>query len=132
MKKLFLLFLSSVIAVMSIGCMKKTFPFHQEVAEITSVEIVEAQSSKEFTVKCSVSSDEIDDFIVKLQKIKFGKSIGDPISIHGNAIKITYANDDYEIITHFASEYVENDVAYLLFVYCDEEEFNDLISKYLD
>ena len=23
-------------------------------------------------------------------------------------------------------------VAYLLFVYCDEEEFNDLISKYLD
>ena len=71
MKKLFLIILSSVIAVMSIGCMKKTFSFHQEVAEITSVEIVEAQSSKEFTVKCSLSSDEIDDFIVQFKKIKF-------------------------------------------------------------
>lgn len=133
MKKTLFSFLLFLILLFIAGCSGKTYSFKNSVDEIESIEIVSAESSLEFTVTKTLSETEKQDFLEQFQKIQFDNYyIGDPMSVSGNSVKITYKNGDYEIICHYWAEYVKNDDVYFVRKSCNEEEFNELLEKFLE
>jgi hypothetical protein len=54
------------------------------------------------------------------------------MSVHGDAIKITYKNGAYEMICFSWSEYVKNGKIYFVRRNCDEEDFKDLLNSFLE
>ncbi len=90
------------------ACNEITYEFKYSVDEIESIEIVSAENSLEFTVTKTLSEAEKDDFIEKFQTLRFDSYFaGDPMSVYGNAVKITYQNGDYEMICYYWAEYVK-------------------------
>lgn len=132
MKKLCMI--CSLLVLLSIaGCGKKPYELKNPVDKIERIEIVLAEDSLTFSVVKTLSETETTDFIKKLQTIKFDSYfLGDPISVNGNAVKITYQNGDYEMICYRWSEYVKNDEVYFIRKSCDEKEFNSLLNSFLE
>ncbi len=129
------LFICCVLFVLFIfaGCNDKTYEFRNSVDEIKCIEIVSAESSLEYTVIKTLSKTEKDDFIEELRSLQFGRYIaGDPMSVYGDAVKITYQDGDYEMICYYWAEYVKNGEIYPVQRSCDEKEFTELLSGYLD
>ena len=133
MRKTLFIALILTVLIFVTGCSGKTYEFKKPIDEIESVEIVLAKSSVEFTVTKALSEIEKDAFIEKFQTLRFDTYIlGDPMSISGNAVKITYQNGDYEMICYYWAEYVKNGDVYNVRKSCDEREFNKLINEFLD
>lgn len=133
MKKI--LFVSCIFLVLlsCTGCSEKAYEFKNSVDKIESIEIVLAENSLEFTVLKTFSETEKNDFIEKFQAIKFyNYFMGDPMSVNGNAVKITYQNGDYEMICYNWAEYVKNGEVYFIRKSCDEKEFNELLDNFLE
>lgn len=115
------------------SCNGKTYVLKNPVDEIASIEIVSAENSLEYTVTKTLSEKEKNEFIEKFQAIRFDSYlIGDPMSVNGNAVKITYLNGDYEMICYYWAEYVKNGEAYSVRNSCDEKEFNELLNSFLE
>lgn len=115
------------------ACNEITYEFKYSVDEIESIEIVSAENSLEFTVTKTLSEAEKDDFIEKFQTLRFDSYFaGDPMSVYGNAVKITYQNGDYEMICYYWAEYVKNGEVYSVRKSCDEEDFNMLLNNFLE
>lgn len=133
MKKNMLIIILVIITTIFIGCKEGSFRFSQNVENIESIDIVNADDCFEYSVEKTLSEEEMLDFLNQFQKIEFyGAVFGDPVTFHGRGIKITYENGDYEMVTHLSSERVENGKRQLSRRYCDEDEFNDLIEKFSD
>lgn len=133
MKKLLLFCYILAVMLLLYGCGEKKYEFKRPVDKIENIEIVSAESSLEFTVIKTLSETEKNDFIKKFQAIKFySYYIGDPMSVHGNSVKITYQNEDYEMICCYWSEYVKNGEVYFVRKRCDEKEFNELLNNFLN
>lgn len=114
------------------GCSGNSYFFEEPVDEINSIEIVSAESSLEYTVLKTLSETEKEDFIEQFLKIEFyNYYIGDPMSVNGNAVKIAYANGNYEMICPCWSEYVKDGVIQYRWKNCNENEFNELLNKFL-
>ena len=106
------------------SCSEKTYALKNSVEQIESIEIVSAENSLEFTVTKTLSETEENDFLEKFQTIKFDSYfVGDPMSVNGNAVKITYQNGDYEMICYYWAEYVKNGEVYFVRKSCDEKEW---------
>lgn len=115
------------------GCGRKTYELKNPVDKIKSIEIVLAENSLEFTITKTLSETEMNDFMEKFQMIKFYTYlIGDPMSVNGNAVKITYQDGDYEMICYYWAEYVTNDEVHFVRKGCDENEFNELLNSFID
>jgi hypothetical protein len=129
MKKIFLIFFCLILLT---GCSSKPYEFENPVDEIESIEIVFAENSLEYTVVKTLSETEKNDFIEKFQKIEFDRYIiGDPMSVYGNAVKISYQNGDYEMVCYCWADYVKNGEVYFRWKNCDEKEFNELLNSFL-
>lgn len=127
------LFIIQIFIVFCIftGCGEKTYSFQKTVDEIQSIAIVSAKSSLDFTVIKELSQTEQKVFLEKFKTIEFQNYyIGDPMSLSGDAIKITYQNGDYEMICYYWSEYVKNGEVYFVPKNCDEDTFNDLLENF--
>ncbi|MBE6649625.1 MAG: hypothetical protein E7614_08960 [Ruminococcaceae bacterium] len=132
MKKFLSIALFLCILLFFTACGTKPYSFEKSIDEIQSVEIVFAKSSLDFTVIKTLSETEKNVFFEQYQEIGFHRYyIGDPMSIYGDAIKITYQNGDYEMICHYWSEYVEDGRIHFGWKNCNEEEFNKLLNKFL-
>lgn len=115
------------------SCSEKTNALKNSVEQIESIEIVSAENSLEFTVTKTLSETEENDFLEKFQTIKFDSYfVGDPMSVNGNAVKITYQNGDYEMICYYWAEYVKNGEVYFVRKSCDEKEFDELLNSFLE
>lgn len=115
------------------SCSEKTYALKNSVEQIESIEIVSAENSLEFTVTKTLSETEENDFLEKFQTIKFDSYfVGDPMSVNGNAVKITYQNGDYEMICYYWAEYVKNGEVYFVRKSCDEKEFDELLNSFLE
>lgn len=53
------------------------------------------------------------------------------MSVSGNAVKITYRNEDYEMVCYSWAEYIENGEVYFIQKSCNEKEFNELLDSFL-
>ena len=132
MKKLLFITLLLLVLLSFAGCSEKTYMLKNSVDEIKSIEIVSAENSLEYTVTKTLSETEKEDFLEQLQKIKFDSYyVGDPMSVNGNAVKITYQKGDYEMICYYWAEYVKDGEVYFVRKSCDEEEFNELLNNFL-
>lgn len=135
MKKIVIALVVSLFAsVIFTGCRnEKTYTFKQPNNKIVNIEIVEAESSLEYFVIKTLSEIEQEDFLEQFESIKFSTYLfGDPLSVHGNAVKITYQNDDYEIICYSWAEYVKNGKVYFIKRFCDKEVFDELLDSFLE
>ena len=116
-----------------IGCGQTSYIFNNSLSEIKEIEIVDAENSLDFTVIKVLSDEEMGDFLEKFKKIKFNTYyIGDPMAVNGISVKITYNNNDYEMICHYWSEYVKDGEIYFVRQSCDEIEFIELLNNYLN
>lgn len=133
MKKIWLFMIPfSIILISFTGCVRNSYSFEEPIDEIESIEIVWAESSLEFTVTRILSEEERNDFLEQFQAIQFYRYLGDPPTLYGDSIKITYSNGDYEMICCYTAEYVKNDEVHFLFKRCDEEDFDKLLNKFLE
>ena len=129
-----LLSITSFLLVLIIltSCSGAPYSFKNSIDEIESIEIVSAESSLDFTVIKTLSEAEKNDFFERFNTIPFHSYyIGDPMSIAGNAVKITYQNGDYEVVCYYWAEYVKNGEIYFVWKSCDEEIFNELLESFL-
>ena len=132
MKKLFIS-LSSFIVIFITSCSDNLYSFKEPINEIESIEIVSVENSLEFTVVKILSESEKEEFLEQFQMIEFDSYyLGDPMSVNGDAVKITYQNGDYEMICYYWAEYVKNGEIYSVRKSCDEEEFNELLNSFLE
>ena len=115
------------------------YEFLHTTEEITSIEIVkllepETENTK-FKDEVLSTVDDIDSFIEKFTEINCKTtSLGSPtlMSVYTTAIKITYANGDYEFIDYDAQYMILSDrpggqLGYYRF---DKQEFKELIKQY--
>ncbi len=131
MKKCSVLICLLLVMLSFTGCGGSAYSFRNPVDEIERIEIVSAESSFEYTVIKALSEAEKSDFLERFQTIKFNAYYyGDPMSVSGNAIKITYQNGDYEMICYFWAEYVKNGEIYFNRRHCDEAVFHALIDDF--
>lgn len=122
-----------LILLLLTGCGENMYELQNPVSKIESIEIISAENSLEFTVIKTLSETEKNDFIEKFQMIKFDSYfVGDPMSVYGNAVKITYQDGDYEMICYYWAEYVKNGEVYFVRKSCNEKEFNELLNSFLD
>ena len=131
-KRLFIMAFLLVILVLT-GCSGSPYLFENPTDEIESIEIVSAENSLKFDVKKTLSEEEKKHFLEQFAAVNFHSYLlGDPMSVSGDAVKITYRNGDYEMICHCWAEYVQNGEIYFLWKYCEEEDFNNLLGSFLE
>ena len=127
------LIISLLCLLILTGCSSPTYSFKKSLKEIESIEIVYAESSLQFTIIKKLSEMEKNNFLEGFQKIKFNNYyMGDPMSVYGNSVKVTYQNGDYEMICYNWAEYVKNGETYFIRKNCNEKEFNDLLNNFLE
>lgn len=134
MKKYISVALLLLVLLALTGCSGKPYEFKKSVDEIKTIEIVWAEDSLDYTVRKTLSESEKEEFLEQFLELEFDRYLfGDPSSVHGDAVKITYKNGDYEIICHHWAEYVKNGKAGFLWKNCeDDEDFNNLLKKFSD
>ena len=132
MKKL-LIFCVLFVLLFLTGCEEKPYEFINQVDEIENIEIVSVKSIREFTVIKTLSDTQRTEFLEKFQEIMFSRYLfGDPLAVHGDGVKITYKNGEYEIICAHVTEYVWGDTEYFVMINCDKEEFSALRNSFLE
>ena len=113
------------------ACAESSYLLRKSVDDIEKIEIVSAKTSQDYSVLKTLSDDEKESFLVQFQEVGFRKYIaGDPMSVSGNAIKITYSDGSYEMVCDYWSEYVEDGKIYFNRCNCDEEEFLKLLEDF--
>lgn len=116
---------------------KASYDFLYPTEEISRVCIVSVtlDENEEIEVVEQIEIEDIDIFLADFANVSCYTYFGDPIGIHedGDALKIVYKNDDYELIYwNGQAEYQEdkgfrNYTGYHVF---EETEFKELISIY--
>ena len=89
-------------------------------------------SEEYITVIKAIESDKNEEFLSDFKKIKcYQPVVGSRIdSISGKAIRITYANGDIELITHYGTATVQNGEIHNSTTTFDSDQFSKLIDKY--
>ncbi len=139
MRKLYFIILV-IASTFLVGC-KEThdYVYMHESNQISSVDIVYTEifaNEIQITVLKEIDQSDIENIISKINAIKFNKYLYvDQASIYDKkAIRITYMNDDYEIITYDAQEiFFDTDQSSRLGrFYCLKTEFDEILSFYVE
>ena len=114
-----------------IGSSPGCYELRQSAGEIDRIELVTAEDSRQFTVVKTLSDAERADFLMQFLQLPFHTYlIGDPMSVHGNAVRIVYRNGDYEMICHHWAEYVTGDKMYFVRKNCGNTDFDHLWNRF--
>ena len=140
MKKVVILIFTFAIMFMGVGCEKKAeYEFLQDVSEINTIEIVKIGVSKEGEEIIPMTSISIvndkENFLREFLQINCYCNPGDPQGVVENAkvIKVIYNNGEFELIDVGGQSTYTLDRQYKHYAgfrYFDDNEFNELISKY--
>ncbi len=138
MKKV--VFIVMMILILIYGCGEKEFRFYHDIDEIERIEIVSVKFIPDEGIVsqdiiCSV--EDINAFINDFKDLEYDSFFGNPRGIVKDeiVIKITYTNDEYELIDsiggalYFNETGLKNYKGYHVFI---EEEFSELIEKYMN
>lgn len=127
MKKGFAVLLILLSLLLLTGCQPEAYELKEAAAAVTGIELVHAEDSRNFTVIKALSETERQDFLPQLQRLQtHSYMLGDPLSVSGDAIKITYENGNYEIICDCWAEYVTDGAVYFIRKNVDDAEFRQL------
>ena len=122
---------------------KKAYEFINKESEIRTIEIVKLceydQENGEYKEELISIVEDHAAFLSDFKKVECYNHWTDPTGVFEDSIviKITYQNDEYELIHHYGQgkyrHYDDNQSyfqPYAGYRYFDEEQFNDLIEKY--
>lgn len=138
------LFILTIMAFILVSCRpQRSYKFLQDVSKITTIEIVQLEYDAYYSVTISEILSSIEDkerFLNDFSQVScYSQSPPGGVEPGVKAIKILYNNGEYELVNEFGRTRVVyselmgeglhsmSDGPY----YLDEEEFNDLIEKYM-
>lgn len=134
----------SALAVLFCACgTYQSYPFYHDEDEITGIQIVNVQEdhiSLGYEIEKEIEIEQINKFILDFKELTFYVPefiIGDPASAIGRGLLFIYRNGDLEFITACWQDRIcvsesKEEIKYLYAMCtCDEQEFNDLLNKYL-
>ena len=134
MKKIFLLLL---FMFSLISCENDTYNWefnyeYEQITEIKIIEIIDELEYRELQVIESASAKEIYEDITNIKMMRYGPNLSSP---YGMCFMIVFSDGNYDIISQQESKhyiYTGGKIeSYNSWLYCDENEFNALIDKYL-
>lgn len=138
MKRLVLIVIS-LLAFFLCSCNENlNYPFMQPSKDITGIDIIYVDGYRDYKsydhleAIHSIAPEQWSIFIDSLNKITCKKQSYEPYySLSGNVIRITYADDSYEVISRYtgAQFSADGDLRYPV-IYFDSEEFDEFITKY--
>ena len=135
MKKIFLLI---IFILTLVGCDNNVYywKFNYQYEEVNKICIIETISEFKYHVVQEIDltlSEEIYNDVMSIEMKRYGPNLYSP---SGKCILIVFNNGEYDIISQIESKHYkykgENIFAYNSWLYCDENEFNELINKYLN
>lgn len=130
----------ATFSVVLCSCKKGSYPFYYDESEIYNISIVYILDGYNAYVnrdhyETILDIEDIGMFLTDFKKIKFSMfQFGDPVEIMSNdyAIKVSYRNGDYELITGYANDkIINNEPLPYGRENCDKEEFDNFINSYL-
>ena len=128
-----------VLVISLVGCVRNYYYNYEDLKEVVEeVEIIEitnqGKTIEDFKFIRKLSDEEKDEFMQDLAKIEFVYPFGDPYDFKdGIAFKISYVNQEYEIISELTTKrYKDEEEISWRMRNCSKEEFDNLISKYLN
>lgn len=131
-----ILFLIVIISLFSlVGCEADEYKLLHDKTDVSSVQIVEIVSTLNETQRnVLLDISDMDTFLTDFNQLQFERYlVGDPAKLtDGRAIKISYVNGDCEYIEYCAQEKIVDGASNFGVYYCDQDDFNNLMDKYLD
>ena len=120
----------------SLSVKKYAPPLHQSQDEIVRIELLDTHTYSEDSLYILQDS-EIQDFLVRLESVKFKRYISDPQHHYGIlAIKIVYRNGYYDILGMVINSYCTPDRENLAtdgwYYVSNQEDLVNLFSQYID
>ena len=154
-RKITALFVALMLAFSMAGCMiipvKTNVELRYDVTEITSIEIfnlgdevydvydLEELIDDNFIPVATLTSESYSDFADGLKKIEFTDTwvlvvaaVDVDDSFTGYVAKVTYANGEYEILSHGSQAYHNEEGHYVGTVVCEEGDWNRFIKEYME
>lgn len=138
MKRLFLIVMPLLVFFLC-SCNKNlNYTFMQPIEDITGIDIIyvdgyrDYKSYDQLEATHSVEPEQWNLFIDSLKKVTCKKQSYEPYySLSGIVIRITYADDSYELISRYtgAQFSADGDLRYPVIRF-DSEEFDEFITKY--
>lgn len=119
-----------ICIIFLLGCQSTSqYEFAQPTDQISNLELIEVIDNNESVLTTlNVSSSLLTD----IQALECKKYINDPShSINGLAVKISYNDSSYEIISWESNVYCTTSKCKYGFEYFDKDSFNDLLQDYL-
>ena len=106
---------------------------YEKVAQLKIIEIIDGFEYREVKEIDLSLADELFNDIIDIEMKRYGTNLSSP---SGKCFLIIFENGEYDIISQKESKHFkysgEKLLGYNSWLYCNEEEFNDLIDKYLD
>ena len=135
MKKIFLL----LIFILSlVGCNNNVYYWefnysYEEVDQIKIIEMIDDLDYREIQEIDLSLYEQIYNDIMNIEMKRYGTNLSSP---SGKCFLIVFENGEYDIISQKESKHFkyndEDILAYNSWLYCNENEFNELINKYLN
>lgn len=135
MKKIFLLLIFMLLLV---GCNNTIYHWefnysYEEVNQIMIIEIIDDLDYKEIQEIDLFLAEELYNDIMNIEMKRYGTNLS---SLSGKCFLIIFENGEYDIISKTESKHYKYKngeiLGYNSWLYCDENEFNELINKYLN
>lgn len=135
MKKIFLLLIFTLSLV---GCNNNVYywEFNYSYEEVDQIKIIEMIDDLDYRVIQEIDlslSEQIYNDIMNIEMKRYGTNLSSP---SGKCFLIVFKNGEYDIISQKESKHFryngEDILAYNSWLYCDENEFNEVINKYLN
>lgn len=123
------------ITLYTAGCSSKViYELREPQENIKSIEIgIRDEFTGSFESEKLLSESEIIEFLEGLKKIDFRRIyFGDPPTVCGLTIKITYHDGGCELLSWYWSQYIKDGRYKEGWQRCEKEDFENLISKFYD
>ena len=127
----------SILCCFMTACCRKIYYWEvsQGIENISKIEIVEIEGDKVKSIKYEVEPIYYEEVIDDVQSLPAHKYFGSLVGARGNAIKITFKDDKFDIIAQYdalhvidySSEYLSGETQHY---YYDKEDFEQLIEKW--
>ena len=139
-KSLFIIIIIIIIFIFIslAGCGGSYYYNYEDLKEtVEKVEIIEitneGKTAEDFKLIRILNDKEMDELLEELAKVEFIYPFGTPRELSDTGIKMYYSNEEYEIVSRLATKRYKDDVEIdWRMRYCSKEDFDNLVSKYLN
>ena len=138
MRNLKLIFITILIVVITfVGCDNNIYywEFAQESNNVKEIQIIEAKNEYEYVIIKNLDIELVEELYAEIESIEMRRYGPSLLSPNGKCFLFVFDNGERDIISKMESKHLkykeERLMAYNSWLKCDEEQFDELINKYL-